>query len=63
MAALFARVDAEQGAGRLDLLVNDAFAGAVDGIEHGMMATGKGFWDKPLHLWEQNFGVGLVRSS
>ena len=59
--ALFRRIDAEQGQGRLDLLVNNAFAGAVDGIKHGMMATGQGWWDKPLKLWEQNFGVGLVR--
>lgn len=57
VAELFARVDAEQG--RLDLLVNNCFAAAVDGMQHGMMATGKGFWEKPLELWEANMNVGF----
>jgi dehydrogenase/reductase SDR family protein 1 len=56
--ALFHRIDREQN-GRIDLLVNNAFAGAADGIAHGMAATGKGFWDKPLWLWEKNCDVGL----
>ena len=37
--ALFDRIETEQD-GVLDLLVNNCFAGAVDGIKHGMAATG-----------------------
>jgi NAD(P)-dependent dehydrogenase (short-subunit alcohol dehydrogenase family) len=58
VAELFEQVEQENN-GQLDLLVNNCFAGAVEGVNHGMMATGKGFWDKPLHLWEVNANVGL----
>ena len=44
VAALFERVRAEQG--RLDILVNNAFALPEDLTEPG------GFWEKPLSNWE-----------
>jgi len=50
IAALFDQVRAEQG--RLDLLVNNAFALPEDLIEAG------GFWEKPLSNW-QMIDVGL----
>jgi len=50
IANLFDRVRAEQG--RLDLLVNNAFALPEDLIEPG------GFWEKPLSNW-QMIDVGL----
>jgi NAD(P)-dependent dehydrogenase (short-subunit alcohol dehydrogenase family) len=53
VAALFERIRAEQG--RLDLLVNNAFAIPEDLTEPG------GFWEKPLSNWEM-IDVG-VRSN
>ncbi len=53
VAALFARVERE--AGRLDLLVNNAFSIPDDLIEPGS------FWEKPVSNWEM-FDVG-VRSN
>jgi NAD(P)-dependent dehydrogenase (short-subunit alcohol dehydrogenase family) len=50
IAALFHRIRSEQG--RLDLLVNNAFALPEDLIEPG------GFWEKPLSNW-QMIDVGL----
>jgi NAD(P)-dependent dehydrogenase (short-subunit alcohol dehydrogenase family) len=44
VAALFARVEAEQG--RLDILVNNAFALPED------LTQARPFWEKPLSNWE-----------
>lgn len=52
--ALFKRVDAEQG--RLDLLVNNAFAMPDWAVPDG------NFWERPLTLWRDMIDVGL-RSS
>ncbi|MBX3530689.1 MAG: SDR family NAD(P)-dependent oxidoreductase [Rhizobiaceae bacterium] len=52
--ALFARVDAEHG--RLDLLVNNAFA------MPDWSVTDSPFWERPLSLWRDMIDVGL-RSS
>lgn len=53
VAALFEQVKREQG--RLDILVNNAFA------PHDNLTDPGGFWEKPLSLWEM-VDVG-VRSS
>ncbi len=50
VAALFARIKAEQG--RLDLLVNNAIA-----LPHEMTQPGS-FWEKPLSNWEI-FDIGV----
>ena len=50
-AALFDRVEAEQG--RLDILVNNAFAIPSQPI------WGKPFWEQPLAMWDQMHTVGL----
>lgn len=52
--ALFARVDAERG--RLDLLVNNAFAMPDWSVDDSP------FWERPLSLWRDMIDVGL-RSS
>lgn len=52
--ALFKRIDAEQG--RLDLLVNNAFAMPDSAVPDG------NFWERPLSLWRDMIDVGL-RSS
>lgn len=52
--ALFKRVDAEQG--RLDVLVNNAFAMPDWAVPDG------NFWERPLSLWRDMIDVGL-RSS
>ncbi len=51
VAALFARVKAEQG--RVDLLVNNAFA-----VPTGKV-YGAPFWELPLSLWDTMHRVGL----
>jgi len=52
--ALFRRVETEQG--RLDLLVNNAFAMPDSAVPDGL------FWERPLSLWRDMIDVGL-RSS
>lgn len=52
--AVFARVEAEQG--RLDILVNNAFA------MQDFSAMPGNFWERPLDEWRQQIDVGL-RSS
>lgn len=52
--ALFKRIDAEQG--RLDLLVNNAFAMPDWAVPDG------NFWERPLSLWRDMIDIGL-RSS
>lgn len=52
--SLFERVDREQN-GRLDVLVNNAFAG-VQAILH---ANGKAFWELPASMWDDINNVGL----
>jgi NAD(P)-dependent dehydrogenase (short-subunit alcohol dehydrogenase family) len=54
--ALFARVQAEQG--RLDLLVNNAWAG-YEGYDDTFSAP---FWQQPLDRWDRMLSVG-VRST
>lgn len=51
--ALFARVRREQG--RLDLLVNNAFASP----EQRLLWGGQRFWQIPLTLWDDLIDVGL----
>lgn len=51
VAALFARVRAEQG--RLDILVNNAYQ-----IPEPPVFSG-GFWEHPVGLWDIQCGVGL----
>lgn len=52
VAAVFQRVQSEQG--RLDLLVNNAFATPVDGMPEDIP-----FWELPLDVWDQLLTVGL----
>ncbi len=49
--ALFERVDAEQG--RLDVLVNNVYQ------IPNPPAMGKGFWEHPVSVWDDQCGVGL----
>jgi dehydrogenase/reductase SDR family protein 1 len=50
--ALFARVRAEQG--KLDVLVNNAFATPDEGMPRGVP-----FWEQPIILWDRLHTVGL----
>lgn len=50
VAALFERVDAEQG--RLDVLVNNAF------IVPNELTSGRPFWDVPISIWDDMVDVG-----
>jgi dehydrogenase/reductase SDR family protein 1 len=52
VAALFARVREESG--RLDILVNNAFA-----VPEGGELWGVPFWRQPIHFWDDMHGVGL----
>jgi NAD(P)-dependent dehydrogenase (short-subunit alcohol dehydrogenase family) len=54
-AALFARVDDEQG-GRLDLLVANAWGGYEGDALAGFTAP---FWEQPLERWDAMFTAGL----
>uniref|UniRef100_A0A8W8JRX3 Dehydrogenase/reductase SDR family member 1 n=1 Tax=Magallana gigas TaxID=29159 RepID=A0A8W8JRX3_MAGGI len=54
IAALFEKVKTEQN-GRLDILVNNAYA-AVQAISEYM---GKPFWEQPLSMWDTVNNVGL----
>ncbi len=56
VAALFARVEREQG--RLDLLVNNAWGG----YEGDDDTFGRPFWEQPLWRWDRMLAAG-VRSS
>lgn len=49
--ALFKRVEAEQG--RLDILVNNVYQ------IPSPPAMGKGFWEHPVSVWDDQCGVGL----
>ncbi len=49
--ALFKRVDAEQG--RLDVLINNVYQ------IPDPPAMGKGFWEHPVSVWDDQCGVGL----
>jgi NAD(P)-dependent dehydrogenase (short-subunit alcohol dehydrogenase family) len=51
--AVFARVRMEQG--RLDLLVNNAFASP----EQRVLWSGQRFWQIPVQLWDDIIDVGL----
>ena len=51
VAALFKRVDEEQG--RLDILVNNVYQ------IPSPPAMGKGFWEHPISVWDDQCGVGL----
>ena len=54
-AALFARVNGEQG-GRLDLLVANAWGGYEGNALAGFSAP---FWEQPLERWDAMFTAGL----
>ena len=54
ISALFERIEAEQN-GRLDLLVNNAYAG-VSALK---AAYGKPFWESDPDFWDDCNGVGL----
>jgi NAD(P)-dependent dehydrogenase (short-subunit alcohol dehydrogenase family) len=54
-AALFARVDEEQG-GRLDLLVANAWGGYEGNALAGFTDP---FWEQPLRRWDAMFAAGL----
>src|SRR4051794_28707118 len=54
VAALFARVRAEQG--RLDLLVNNAWGGYE---HHDGAAFVAPFWEQPLERWDAMFTAGV----
>ena len=49
--ALFKQVEAEQG--HLDILVNNVYQ------IPDPPATGKGFWEHPISVWDEQCGVGL----
>ncbi len=49
--ALFQRIDKEQG--RLDILVNNVYQIPEP------PAMGKGFWEHPISVWDEQCGVGL----
>ncbi len=51
IAALFARVQAEQG--RIDVLVNNVYK------IPNPPAWGGGFWDHPIQVWDDQVGIGL----
>jgi NAD(P)-dependent dehydrogenase (short-subunit alcohol dehydrogenase family) len=52
--ALFTRISDEQG-GRLDLLINNAWAGPSDGYA----GFAKPFWERPVDDWDSLIGLGL----
>lgn len=52
---LFKRVEAEQG--RLDILVNSAWAGGAHVLGGYFFNTP--FWEQPVSLWDDNYTVGL----
>jgi dehydrogenase/reductase SDR family protein 1 len=51
VAALFRRIDEEHG--RLDVLVNNVYQ------IPNPPAMGKGFWEHPISVWDDQCGVGL----
>ena len=51
IAALFARVKADQG--KLDILVNNVYK------IPNPPAWGGGFWDHPVSIWDDQVGIGL----
>ena len=51
--AVFARVEREQG--RLDILVNNAFASP----EQRVLWGGQRFWQIPVSLWDDLINVGV----
>ena len=52
---LFKRVEEEQG--RLDILVNNAWAGGAHAMNGYFFNTP--FWQQPVSLWDDNYSVGL----
>ena len=50
--ALFARIDVEQA--KLDLLVNNAWAGYEGYVTDKHLPPNFAFWDKPLSYWDDN---------
>jgi NAD(P)-dependent dehydrogenase (short-subunit alcohol dehydrogenase family) len=55
--AVFQRVVAEQG--RLDVLVNNVWAGYESMIENGEYTWEHPFWMQPLWRWDAMFGAGV----
>jgi NAD(P)-dependent dehydrogenase (short-subunit alcohol dehydrogenase family) len=60
VAAAFERIEAEHG--RLDILVNNAWAGYEQMIEDGQFTWSRPFWLQPLWRWDAMMTVG-VRSA
>jgi NAD(P)-dependent dehydrogenase (short-subunit alcohol dehydrogenase family) len=54
---LFARLDAERS--RLDLLVNTAWGGYENMVEHGEFTWMKPFWEQPVWRWDAMLDVGV----
>lgn len=50
--ALFERIRAEQG--KLDILVNNAWAGYEGWVTGKYASDGANFWEKPLSMWTDN---------
>ncbi len=57
VAAVFARVRAEQG--RLDILVNNVWGGYEDMHEGNAFTWERPFWEQPLHRWDSMFAAGV----
>ena len=50
--SLFDRIGREQG-GRLDICVNNAYAGINSIVE----SSGKKFYEQPVDMWDQGFNL------
>lgn len=57
VAAVFERIKAEQG--RLDILVNNAWAGYEQMIEDGQFTCPDPFWLQPRWRWDSMMTVGV----
>jgi len=56
VAEAFGRIQAEQG--RLDILVNSAWAGYERMVEGGRFTWSDPFWEQPLGRWDAMLGAG-----
>lgn len=57
VAAVFGRIASEQG--RLDLLVNNVWAGYERMVENGQFTWSLPFWEQPLWRWDAMFNAGV----
>ena len=46
-------------AGKIDLLVNNAWGGYESMVENGVFTWTKPFWEQPLSRWDAMFGAGV----